>query len=101
MTYEILKNEKIKENELKALFYLENSNVDNAESILAKNIKNSATSTLTYDLLIRIYNKKQDFQSLINILNLGIRHTKKRHFYKKLKKQVILSEIISAINPKP
>jgi len=90
-------NEKIKENEIKAIFFMEKSCIDAAERILKKNARQCTCSTLTYDLLIKIYDKKQDFHSLIDTLNKGIKNTPRSHFYRKLKKQVIISKIISGM----
>jgi len=87
----------IKENELKALFFMKYCQIDNAEKILLDNIKKYAQSTLTYDLLIKIYEEKKDFHSQIKILNEAIKNTSKSSFYRKLKKQVIISKIFSDI----
>ena len=98
MTEPMQASEIIKENELKALFFMEYSHVDDAEKLLLDNIKKCACSTLTYDLLVKIYEKKQDFHSQIKILNKAIKNTSKSNFYRKLKKQVIISKIFSDIS---
>jgi hypothetical protein len=87
--------EKIIFNELKALFFIDNNQFDVAEKFLLKNIEEKTNSALTYNLLIKIYNKKNDYNGLIKTLNTGIKSTEKKDFYRKLKKQIILSRIIN------
>jgi hypothetical protein len=86
--------EKIIFNEVKALFFIDNNQFDIAEKFLLKNIEEKTNSALTYNLLIKIYNEKNDYTGLINTLNTGIKSTEKKDFYRKLKKQIILSKII-------
>ena len=86
--------EKIIFNEAKALFFMENNQFDVAEKFLLKNIEEKTDSTLTYNLLIKIYNEKNDYMGLLNILNIGIKSTVKKDFFRKLKKQIILSRIL-------
>jgi hypothetical protein len=85
--------EKIIFNELKALFFIENNQFDIAEKFLLKNVEEKTDSILTYNLLIKIYNEKNDYRGLINTLNTGIKSTLKKDFYRKLKKQIILSRM--------
>jgi hypothetical protein len=86
--------EKIIFNELKALFFIDKNQFDIAERLLLKNIEERTDSILTYNLLIKVYNEKNDYNGLLMTLNLGIKSTGKKDFYRKLKKQVILSRII-------
>jgi hypothetical protein len=86
--------EKIIFNELKALFFIDNNQFDIAERLLLKNIEEKTGSVLTYNLLIKIYNEKNDYKGLLMALNMGIKSTVKKDFYRKLKKQIILSRII-------
>lgn len=85
--------EKIIFNEVKALFFIENNQFDVAEKFLLKNIEEKTSSALTFNLLIKIYNEKNDYSGLLKTLNEGIRNAGKKDFYRKLKKQVILSRI--------
>jgi hypothetical protein len=86
--------EKIIFNELKALFFIDKNQFDIAERLLLKNIEEKTDSILTYSLLIKIYNEKNDYEGLLMALNTGIKTTLKKDFYRKLKKQIILSRII-------
>jgi hypothetical protein len=87
--------EKIIFNEVKALFFIDNNQSDVAEKFLLKNIEEKTNSALTYNLLIKIYNEKNDYMGLLKTLNTGIKSTAKKDFYRKLKKQMILSRIIN------
>jgi hypothetical protein len=89
--------EKIIFNELKALYFIDKNQFDIAEGLLLKNIEERTDSTLTYNLLIKVYNKKNDYNGLLMTLNTGIKSTAKKDFYRKIKKQVILSRIIKDI----
>ena len=86
--------EKIIFNELKALFFIDKNQFDIAEKLLLKNIEEKTDSILTYNLLIKIYNEKNDYKGLLMALNTGIKSTLKKDFYRKLKKQIVLSRII-------
>lgn len=86
--------EKIIFNEVKALFFIDNNQFDVAEKFLLKNIEEKTNSALTFNLLIKIYNEKNDYNGLLKTLNTGIKSTIKKDFYRKLKKQIILSRII-------
>ena len=86
--------EKIIFNEVKALFFIDNNQFDVAEKFLLKNIEEKTNSALTFNLLIKIYNEKNDYSGLLKTLNTGIKSTVKKDFYRKLKKQIILSRII-------
>jgi hypothetical protein len=89
--------EKIIFNELKALFFIDKNQFDIAEKLLLKNIDERTDSILTYNLLIKVYNEKNDYNGLLMALNTGIKSTIEKDFYRKLKKQVILSRIIKDI----
>ncbi len=89
---------RIKANEREALFFMEFGDLGYAEKILNYNIKNKASSILTYDLLIKIYHKKNDLSSLLTLLNLAIQNTDKKVFYRKLKKQIILFRFLSDLD---
>ena len=89
---------RIKANEKEALFFMEFNDLDYAEKILLDNINNKASSILTYDLLIKIYHKKDDLTSLLKLLDSAIQNTSKKEFYRKLKKQVILFRFFSDLS---
>jgi hypothetical protein len=89
--------EKIIFNELKALFFIDKNQFDIAEGLLLKNIEERTDSILTYNLLIKVYNQKKDYKGLLMTLNTGIKSTVEKDFYRKIKKQVVLSRIIKDI----
>lgn len=88
----------IKNNELRALFHLENRNFKKAEELLLKNITSKTNSCLTYNLLIRAYNETKNFQLLIRTLNSAIKNTCNKSLYRKLKKEIIINRFSSLIN---
>jgi hypothetical protein len=88
---------KVRNNEVKALLLIDRNKVENAEKVLLRNLRIGTESTLTYDLLIRVYNQKEDYLSLIKTLNTGIKKTSNKDFYRKLKKTVILSKLLQDI----
>lgn len=88
---------KIKEKELQALLFIENNMIDSAEKILLQNIDAETDSNFTYDLLIRVYEFKEDYQNLIKILNTAIKSAGKKDFYRNLKKKLIISKILKDI----
>ena len=98
MNYENDRLSKIKENELKALFFIKYLKPDYAIKILEENIAINTESSLTYDILIKIYENKKDYHSLINTLNQAIKYTTKKDFYRKIKKQLIIAKFISQFN---
>jgi hypothetical protein len=85
--------EKIIFNEVKALYFIDNNQFDVAEKFLLNNIEEKTNSALTFNLLIKIYNEKNNYSGLLKTLNAGIKSTVKKDFYRKLKKQIILSRI--------
>jgi len=97
MTFICNSPEKIIFNEVKALFFIDNNQFDVAEKFLLKNIEAQTNSALTYNLLIKIYNEKNDYRGLLRTLNTGIKSNVKKDFYRKLKKQIILSRITNSL----
>ena len=95
MTFICNSPEKIIFNEVKALFFIDNNQPDVAEKFLLKNIEEKTNSALTFNLLIKIYNEKNDYNGLLKTLNTGIKSAVKKDFYRKLKKQIILSRILN------
>ncbi len=91
------RDRKIKNNEIRALFFIEKNLPFKAEKILLKNLISGTANTMTYDLLIRIYHERNDYPSLIKILDLAIKKTLKNGFYRDVKKQAVLSWILTDI----
>ena len=89
--------QKVKKNEMKALFYFDICKPYAAEKYLVRNLKKQTTSFLTYNLLVKIYHQKKDYSALIKVLNSGIRNTSNKSKYRKLKKQVMVSKLLHDI----
>ena len=85
-------NRSIKNNEIKALFFIEKNFIFKAEKILLRNLRSGSANVMTFDLLIRIYYERDDYSSMIKILDLAIEKTPESSFYRSLKKQAILSK---------
>ncbi|MBM3709779.1 MAG: hypothetical protein FJW61_05100 [Actinobacteria bacterium] len=88
---------RVRDNELKALYYIDKNEIGNAEKLLHRNLRIGTDSILTFDLLIRIYSQKKDYSFLIRTLNDGIKKTGKKDFYRKLKKAAIVSRLLQDI----
>jgi hypothetical protein len=91
-------NKTIEENEIRALTLLRMNEMGTAENYLNENLKIGTKSSLTYDLLIEIYNKKNDYQSLIKTLNNAVRYLDKKEIYRKLRKAIIFNKLMQDIN---
>ncbi len=89
--------EKVKNNEIKSVFYLQNRNFKAAEKLLLENVYKNTSSCFTYNLLIKIYFENNNYPLLLKILNSAIINTSKKSLYKKLKKQLILNKFISEL----
>ncbi|MCL4377083.1 MAG: hypothetical protein M1409_01685 [Actinobacteria bacterium] len=92
------KTDKIRENEIKALLHLEKNRPDKAELILKKNLESGTSSTTTYDLLLRIYQTKKDYPSLIKTLNDCIKNSENKGIYRELRKTIIFTKLLEDIN---
>ncbi len=88
-------SKRIKANEREALFFMEFNDLDYAEKLLLENLNEKTNSVLTYDLLIRIYHKKNDLSSMLRLLNSAIQYTDKKEFYRRLRKQIIIFMIFN------
>ena len=91
-------NEIIKLNEIRALVLLEMNEMGTAESCLNENLRIGTSSSLTYDLLIEIYSKKNDYQSLIKTLNNAVKYSDKKEIYRKLRKAIIFNKLMQDID---
>jgi len=91
-------NETIKQNEIKALTFLEINEMGIAENCLIENLSIGTDSSLTYDLLIKIYSKKNDYQSLIKTLNNAVKYSDKKEIYRKLRKTIIFNKLMQDID---
>ena len=91
-------NEIIKQNEIRALALLEMNEMGIAENCLNENLRIGTNSSLTYDLLIEIYSKKNDYQSLIKTLNNAVKYSDKKEIYRKFRKAIIFNKLMQDIN---
>ena len=91
-------NETIKQNEIRALVLLEMNEMDIAENCLNENLIIGTKSSLTYDLLIEIYIKKNDYQSLIKTINNAVKYSDKKEIYRKFRKAIIFSKLMQDID---
>ncbi|MCL4417690.1 MAG: hypothetical protein M1365_13535 [Actinobacteria bacterium] len=87
-------NEIIRQNEIRALALLEKNEMSIAENCLNENLRIGTKSSLTYDLLIKIYSKKNDYQSLIKTLNNAVKHSDKKEIYRKFRKAIIFNRLM-------
>ena len=90
-------NEIIKQNEIRALALLEMNEMGKAENCLNENLRIGTNSSLTYDLLIEIYSKKNDYQSLIKTLNNAVKYSDKKEVYRKFRKAIIFNKLMQDI----
>ena len=88
----------IKQNEIRALVLLEMNEIGIAENCLNENLKIGTNSSLTYDLLIEIYSKKNDYQSLIKALNNAVKYSSKKEIYRKFRKALIFNKLIQDVD---
>ena len=91
-------NEIIKKNEIRALVLLEMNEIGIAENCLNENLKIGTNSSLTYDLLIEVYRKKNDYQSLIKTLNNAVKYSDKKEIYRKFRKAIIFNKLMQDID---
>ena len=91
-------NEIIKQNEIRALALLEMNEMGVAENCLNENLRIGTNSSLTYDLLIEIYGKKNDYQSLIKTLNNAVKYSDKKEIYRKFRKAIIFNKLMQDID---
>ena len=91
-------NEIIKQNEIRALALLEMNEMGIAENCLNENLRIGTNSSLTYDLLIEIYSKKNDYQSLIKVLNDAVKYSDKKEIYRKFRKAIIFNKLMQDID---
>jgi hypothetical protein len=92
------KTDKIRENEIKALLYLEKNRTDKAESILKENLDYGTSSITTYNLLLRIYQTQKDYPSFIKTLNACIKNSENKGPYRELRKTIIVAKLLEDIN---
>lgn len=87
----------IVKNEKKAQELIKEKKIAAAKKLLQDNLETGTGSTLTYDLLLYIYGRKNDYRGVIKVLNAGIKYSDNKQKYRKLKKNIIAKKIIDDI----
>ncbi len=95
----ILSNADILKNQKKAIEYLNKNDISSAEKLLDENLKLNTSNNITYDLLLDIYKKQNDYQKMIKTLNKAIKNCKtKAKSYREIKKVLVLDRILKDLN---
>lgn len=87
----------VRENEEKAIKSIKGKKIAVAEKLLKENIEIGTDSSLTYDMLLYIYGKKNDYHNIIKVLNAGIKYAGDKQKYRKLKKGLVTRKIMDDI----
>jgi tetratricopeptide (TPR) repeat protein len=83
----------------KALLFYKNNEFDSASKLLLENVEMYTEDLKTYELLINIYRKLEDYQNLIKILDISIKRCKERRKeFRELRKIIILNKLMRDIN---
>ena len=85
----------IKNNIKGASELLETNNLNAALDLLNENLRLGAKDSKTYDLLLYIYKRQNDYAMLIKVLNAAIKSCpRKNKIYRQIKKDLLLKKII-------
>lgn len=85
----------IKKNIKGASELLETNNLNAALDLLNENLRLGAKDSKTYDLLLYIYKRQNDYAMLIKVLNAAIKSCpRKNKIYRQIKKDLLLKKII-------
>ena len=64
-----------------------------AATMLNENLMDDIKDTESYELLVEVYKKLDDYHSLIKVLNKAIKHSSQKQWFKDIKKCFVLEEI--------
>lgn len=81
-------------NERKAESLIDSEEYDNAKKLLNENMNMGAGSDFTYDLLLKIFLKEDDYSGAIKVLNNAIQYSDNKEKYRTLRKKIIFRELI-------
>jgi len=85
-------NENIAEKKIKECQF------DEAEKLLLDNVEKKTSSRRTYQLLIKIYKKKNDYNSIIKTINKAIKYCGEyKKDFKEIKKVMVLNKLLKDI----
>jgi len=85
-------------NENNALIKINEGKFDEAEELLSRNADKNTSSARTYQLLINIYKKNNDYKKLIRTINKAIEFSSgNKKDFKELKKVTVLNKILKDI----
>jgi hypothetical protein len=83
----------------KASFFYQNSSFTSAEKLLLENLELGTDDARTFDMLINIYKKTDNYHELIKTLDIAIKRcTGRKKEYRQLKKSFILEQILKDVN---
>jgi hypothetical protein len=83
----------------KASFFYQNNSFASAEKLLLENLELGTDDARTFDMLVNIYRKTDDYPKLIKTLDIAIKRCNNRKKeYRQLKKSFILEQILKDVN---
>jgi hypothetical protein len=83
----------------KASFFYQNNSLISAEKLLLENLELGTDDARTFDMLINIYRKIDNYTKLIKTLDIAIKRCNSRKKeYRQLKKSFILEQILKDVN---
>jgi len=83
----------------KASFFYQNNSFISAERLLLESLELGTNDTRTFDMLINIYKKTDNYTKLIKTLDIAIKRCNSRKKeYRQLKKSFILEQILKDVN---
>jgi len=83
----------------KASFFYQNNSFISAEKLLLESLELGTEDARTFDMLINIYKKTDNYPKLIKTLDIAIKRCNSRKKeYRQLKKSFILEQILKDVN---
>jgi len=83
----------------KASFFYQNNSFISAEKLLLENLEHGTDDARTFDMLINIYKKTDNYSELIKTLDIAIKRCNSRKKeYRQLRKSFILEQILKDVN---
>ena len=91
--------ESIKTNEALAARLILEGDIEHAEILLLENIEHVSRSPKTYDLLLQVYDRTDEYGKMIKTLNKAITNSSERkREYRDYKKYLIIKKIFNDMN---
>ena len=83
----------------KACFFYQNNGFASAEKLLLENLELGTEDERTFDMLINIYRRTDNYQKLIKTLDVAVKRcNSKKKEYRQLKKSFIMQQILKDLN---